>query len=62
VWKTLGKRPLVTQRIGTKDNIKTDLSKMGRDDGRWMKLAQDRVQWQALVLAVLYLGVLIPQC
>jgi hypothetical protein len=31
-------------------------------DGRWMELAQDRVQWQALVLAVLKLRVLLPQC
>jgi hypothetical protein len=26
---------------------------MGCDDGRWMELAQDRVQWRALILAVL---------
>jgi hypothetical protein len=31
------------------------------DDGRWMKLAQDRVQWQALVLAVLNPLVLTPE-
>jgi hypothetical protein len=31
------------------------------EDGRWMELAQDRVQWQALVLAVLNLGVLLPE-
>jgi hypothetical protein len=27
----------------------------------WMELAQDRVQWQALVLAVLNLLVLLPE-
>jgi hypothetical protein len=26
---------------------------MGCEDGRWMELAQDRVQWRTLVLAVL---------
>jgi hypothetical protein len=32
------------------------------EDGKWMELAQDRVQWQALVLEMLILGVLLPQC
>jgi hypothetical protein len=41
---------------------KMDLREIGCEDGRWMELDQDRVQWQALVLAVLNLGVLIPQC
>jgi hypothetical protein len=30
-------------------------------DLRWMKLAEDRVQWCALVLAVLDLRVLLPE-
>jgi len=30
-------------------------------DGIWMELAQDRVQWQALVLAALNLLVLLPE-
>ena len=34
---------------------------MGCEDGSWMELAQDRVQWQALVLAVLNLLVLLPE-
>jgi hypothetical protein len=34
---------------------KMDLREIGCEDGRWMELAQDRVQWQALVLAVLKL-------
>jgi hypothetical protein len=41
------------------ENITTDLREIGCEDGRWMELAQDRVQWQALVLAVLNLGVLL---
>jgi hypothetical protein len=39
---------------------KMDLSEIGCEVGRWMELAQDRVQWQALVLAVLNLLVLLP--
>jgi hypothetical protein len=41
---------------------KMDLSEIGCEDVRWMELDQDRVQWQALVLAVLDLLVLLPQC
>jgi hypothetical protein len=37
-----------------------DLREIGCEDGRWMELAQDRVQWRALVLAVLKLRVLLP--
>jgi hypothetical protein len=37
-----------------------DLRETGCEDKRWMELAQNRVQWQALVLAVLNLWVL-PQ-
>jgi hypothetical protein len=33
----------------------------GCEDGRWMELAQDRVQWRALVSAVLNLRVLLPE-
>jgi hypothetical protein len=29
-----------------------DLREMGFEDRRWMEMARDRVQWQALVLAV----------
>jgi hypothetical protein len=38
-----------------------DLRELGCEDGRWMELAQDRVQWWALVLAVLNLRVLLPE-
>jgi hypothetical protein len=33
----------------------------GCEDGRWMELAQDRVQWRALVLALLNLRVLLQE-
>jgi hypothetical protein len=38
-----------------------DLREICCEDGRWMELAQDPVQWQALVLAVLKLRVLLPE-
>jgi len=35
-----------------------DIREIGCEDGRWMELAKDRVQWQAFVLAVLNLVLL----
>jgi hypothetical protein len=32
-----------------------DLREISCEDVRWMELAEDRVQWQALVLAVLFI-------
>jgi hypothetical protein len=55
------KRPLRRLRRRWKDNIKMDLNEIGFEDGRWMKLAQDHVQWQALVLIALNLQVLLPE-
>jgi hypothetical protein len=37
------------------------LTEVGCEDGRWVELAQDRVQWRALVLAVMNLRVLLPE-
>jgi hypothetical protein len=38
-----------------------DLRETSREDGRWVELAEDRVQWRALVLAALNLRVLLPE-
>jgi uncharacterized integral membrane protein len=38
-----------------------DIREIGCEDGRWMELAHDRVQWQALVLEVLILLVLVAE-
>jgi hypothetical protein len=48
-----------TKKMG--DNIKMNSREICCEDGRWMELAHDRVQWQALVLAVLNLRVLLPE-
>ena len=46
---------------GGESYTKMDLAEIGCEDGRWMELAQDRVQWWALVLAVLNICVLLPE-
>ena len=40
---------------------KMDHRDIGCEDGRWTEMVQDCVQWQASVLAVLNLLVLLPQ-
>jgi hypothetical protein len=40
---------------------KVDIRGTGCEDGRWMELAQVRVQWRTLVLAALNLWVLLPE-
>jgi hypothetical protein len=39
------------------DNIKIDLTEIGRDDMDWIDVAQDRDQWRALVNTVMNLRV-----
>jgi len=48
--------------MGWEDDLKIYFRVVVCEDGRWMELAQDRVQWWDLVLAALNLGVLLPQC
>jgi hypothetical protein len=49
VGKPEGKRSLGRPRRRWVDNIKIDLGEIGWDGRDWMKLAQDRDQWRALV-------------
>ena len=49
VGKPEGKRPLGRPRRRKEDNIKMDLREVGGSFGDWMKLAQDRDRWRALV-------------
>jgi hypothetical protein len=37
-----------------------DLTEIGCEDERWVELAEDRVRWWALVIAVLNCCVLLP--
>jgi hypothetical protein len=48
-----GKRPLGRPRRRWEDTIKMDLREIGIDGANWIRLAQDRVQWQAFVNMVM---------
>ena len=53
VGKPDGKRPLGRPRRRLEDNIKMDLQEVGRGCGDWMRLAQDRDRWWALVSTIM---------
>ena len=55
--KPKGKRPLGRPRRRWEDNIKIDLQEVGCLGMDWIKLAQDRDRWWALVNAVMNLWV-----
>jgi hypothetical protein len=57
VEKPEGKRPFGRPRYRWEDNIKMDLQEVGCGGMDWIKLAQDRDRWQALVNAVMNLWV-----
>jgi len=57
VGKPEGKRPLGRPRHRWEDNIKMDLQEVGCWGMGWMRLAQDRDRWWALVNAVMNLQV-----
>jgi hypothetical protein len=47
------KRPLERPKLRWEDNIKLDLRETGIDGANWIQLAQDRVQWWAIVNTVI---------
>jgi len=57
VGKSEGKRPLGRPRHRWEDNIKIDLQEVECGGMDWIKLAQDRDRWRALVNAVMNLRV-----
>ena len=58
VGKPEGKRVLGRPRCRWEDNIRMDLQEVGCGVMDWIKLAQDRDRWRALVNAVMNLRVL----
>jgi len=57
VGKPEGRRPLGRPRRRWEDNIRMHLREVGCGCVDWMKLAQDRDRWRALVSAVMNLRV-----
>jgi hypothetical protein len=56
-----GKRPLGRSRRRWEDGIKMDLREIGWGGVEWIRLAQDRDLWRAVVNAVMNLRVLAPR-
>jgi hypothetical protein len=61
VGKPEGKRPLGRPRCRWKDGIRMDLREIGFGGVDWIRLAQDRNRWRALVSAVMNLPALAPR-
>ena len=57
VGKPDGRRPLGRPRHRWEDNIKMDIQEVGCGGMGWIKLAQDRDRWRALVNVVMNLQV-----
>jgi hypothetical protein len=53
VGRPEGKRPLGRPRRRWEDNIKMDVREIRIAGANWIRLAQDRVQWRALVSTVI---------
>jgi hypothetical protein len=61
VGKPEGRRPLGRPRCRWEDGVRMDLRGIGLVGVDWIRLAQDRDRWRAVVSAVMNLRVLAPQ-
>jgi hypothetical protein len=61
VEKPEGNRPLGRPRLRWEDGIRMDLREIGLGGMDWIRLAQDRDLWLAVVSAVMNLRVLAPR-
>jgi hypothetical protein len=61
VGKPEGRRPLGTPRRRWEDGVRMDLGEIGLGGVDWIRLAQDRDRWRAVVGAVMNLRVLVPR-
>jgi hypothetical protein len=56
-----GKRPLGTPRRRWENGIRMDLREIGLGGVVWIRLAQDKDRWRAVVSAMMNLRVLAPR-
>jgi hypothetical protein len=61
VGKPDGKRPVGRPRRRWEDVIRMDLREIGLGGVDWIRLAQDRDRWRAVMSAVMNLRVLVPR-
>jgi hypothetical protein len=61
VGKPEGKRPLGRPRHRWEDEIRMDLREIGLGGVDWIRLAQDRDRWRAVLRVVMNLRVLAPR-
>jgi hypothetical protein len=61
VGKPEGKRPRGRPRRRWEDGIRMDVRDIGLGDLDWIRLAQDRDRWRAVVSAMMNLRVLAPR-
>jgi hypothetical protein len=61
VGKPEGKRPLGRPRRRWEDRIRMDVMEIGLGDVDWIRLAQDRDRWRAVVSAVMNFRFLAPR-
>jgi hypothetical protein len=61
VGKPEGKRPLGRPKRRWEDGIRMDLREIGLGGVHWIRLAQDRDRWWAVVSAVMNLRVIAPR-
>jgi hypothetical protein len=59
--KPKGKRPLARPRHRWEDRIRMDLREIDLGGVDWIRLAQDRDRWRAVVSVVMNLRVLAPR-
>jgi hypothetical protein len=57
MWNSEGKKSLGRSRRKWEDNVKIDLQEVGCGAIDWIKLAEDRERWRALLNAVMNLRV-----
>jgi hypothetical protein len=61
VGKPEGKRPLGRPRRSWEDGFRKDVREIGLGGVAWIRVAQDRDRWRAVVSAVMNLRVLAPR-